>query len=189
MSLDTISALRFAGISDDELVFLQNDYDSCQQQKFHQFDELKFQSFKYSDYSAHDQESNIDPENNFYNYISSNCKYYSDQQFNEDLCVSQSVVGGSLSFVNFNVRSLNGNFENICIYLESLNIAFSIIAISETWAETDQTSPFHLSGYTSNHVLRCYKHGGGVALYVKDSLDCSITSSKSTAITNVLLLI
>ena len=83
MSLDTISALPFAGISVDELVFLQNDYNSCQQKKFHQFDELKFESFKYSDYSAHDQESNIDPENNFYNYISSNCRYYSDQQFNK----------------------------------------------------------------------------------------------------------
>ena len=103
-------------------------------------------------------------------YICSNCKYYSDQQFNEDLCVSQSVVGGNLSFVHFNARSLNANFENICNYLKSLNIAFDVIAISETWAETDQTSQFHLSGYTSYHIVRCYKHGGGVALYVKDSL-------------------
>ena len=98
---------------------------------------------------------------------------------------------------------MNANFdENICNYLESLNIAFDVIAISETWAETDQTSQFylsgytsyhivrcykefHLSGYTSYHIVRCYKHGGGVALYAKDSLDCSIISSKSTAITDV----
>ena len=80
MSLDTISALPFPGISNDELVFLQNDYDSCQQQKFHQFDELNFQSFKYSDYSAHDQESNIDPENNFYNYYYYYYHLYSDSR-------------------------------------------------------------------------------------------------------------
>ena len=46
----------------------------------------------------------------------------------QDLCVSQSAVGGSLSFVHFNACSLNANFENICNYLESLNIAFDIIA-------------------------------------------------------------
>ena len=57
-----------------------------QNNTFDQLDVLKFSTFKYSDYRAYDQENIIDPDNNFYNLISSNCKYYSDQQFNENFC-------------------------------------------------------------------------------------------------------
>ena len=77
-----INPRPYAGVSDDEFMFMYNDYELCQQQVFHQFDELSFHSFKYSDYGAHDQENKIDPDNNFYNYTSSNCKYYSDQKCN-----------------------------------------------------------------------------------------------------------
>ena len=54
------------------------------------------------------------------------------------------------------ILTVNANFENICIYLESLNIVFDIIAISETWAQSDQTSQFHLPGYSSFHIVRGY---------------------------------
>ena len=86
-------------------------------------------------------------------------------------------------FVQFNSCSLNANFENICHYLDSLNVAFNITAVSETWAKTDQMSQFYLRGYTTYHVERGYKQG--VALYVKDSIDCSIIASKSTTFNNV----
>ena len=84
-----------------------------------------------------------------YNCISSNCKYYSDQQFDENLCGSHNIDCGSMSFVHFNSRSLNVNFENICNYIDSLNIAFDIIAVSETWVKTDQMCQFDLRSYST----------------------------------------
>ena len=72
-----------------------------------------------------------------------------------------------LSFVHFSSLSLNANFENNCNYLDSLNIAFDIIAVSETWAKTDQMSQFYLQGYSTYHIKRDYKQGGGVVLYIR----------------------
>ena len=86
MPLDSLDTLPFAGISDDEFMFIQSDYECCEQ-VFDQFDQLNFCTFQYSDYRAHDQESSIDPENNFYNYISSNCKYYSAKYLTAIICI------------------------------------------------------------------------------------------------------
>ena len=101
-------------------MFIQSDYEFCEQ-VFDQFDQLNFCSLQYSDYRAHDQKRSTDPDNNFYNYISSNCKHYSEHKFNGDLNMSHSIFGRNISFTHLNSRSLNANFENICIYLESLN--------------------------------------------------------------------
>ena len=75
---------------------------------------------------------------------------------------------------------MNVNFENICIYLWSLKIVL-YITIPERWAQ----SRFQLPGYSSFHIVRDYKRGDGIALYVKNDLDCSTISSKSTAINGV----
>ena len=101
-------------------MFIQSDYEFCEQ-VFDQFDQLNFCLFQYSDYRAHGQEGSIDPDNKLYNYISSSCKYYFEQKFNEDLNMSHSVFVRNISFIHFNSCSLNANFENICIYLESLD--------------------------------------------------------------------
>lgn len=133
MPMNSLDTLPFAGIRGDEFMFIQSNFEFCQHVS-DQFDQLNLRLFQYSDYIAHDQESNIDPENNIYNHIFQNYDYFSEQKFNEILNRSHCVWGRNISFVRFNSRSLNAHFENICNYLESLNIDFDIIAISETWA-------------------------------------------------------
>ena len=64
----------FQNVSDDEFVFenssVEDNYDlyklidNCSQ--------FNFNSFKYSDYNPHDFDNDIDPENYFYNNLSSN---------------------------------------------------------------------------------------------------------------------
>ena len=48
-----------------------------------------------------------------------------------------------------------------------------MIAISETWLEPgdNQDTLLRLDGYTMTHMARENRKGGGVAIYVNDSLD------------------
>ena len=52
MPLDSLDTLPFAGIYVDEFMFIQCDYEFCEQV----FDQLNFCLFQYSYYRAHDQE-------------------------------------------------------------------------------------------------------------------------------------
>ena len=88
---------------------------------------------------------NIDPDNHFHASIPTDTKYYSDEQFVRDV-----KSKGDLSFIHFNARSLKKNFQKIKDSIEDLKLLFDIIAISETWAETDRgptIDGFTLNGY------------------------------------------
>ena len=83
---------------------------------------------------------NIDPDNHFHASISTDTKYYSDEQFVRDV-----KSKGDLSFIHFNARSLNKNLKKIKDSIDDLKLSFDIIAISETWAETDTIAGFTLN--------------------------------------------
>ena len=53
-----------------------------------------------------------------------------------------------------NARSLNKNFQKIKDSIDDLKLYFDIIAISETWAETDTVDGFTLNGYEAFHIVR-----------------------------------
>ena len=67
---------------------------------------------------------NIDPDNHFHASISTDTKYYSDEQF-----VRYVKSKGDLSFIHFNARSLNKNFQKIKDSIDDLKFSFDIIAI------------------------------------------------------------
>ena len=69
---------------------------------------------------------------------------------------------------------LNKNFQKIKDSIEDLKLSFDIIAISETWAETDTIDGFTLNGYEAFHIVRGQRKGGGVALYVHRRFNCAI---------------
>ena len=69
--------------------------------------------------------------------------------------------------MHFNARSLNANFEQIKDFLQTLDITFDVVAISETWVEVGNATDYDLLNYHAFHTERCHKKGGGVAIYVK----------------------
>ena len=176
----------FQNVSDDKFVFenssVEDNYDlyklidNCSQ--------FNFNSFKYLDYNPHDFENDIDPENNFYNNLSSKCQYYTNLQFTEKI----GKVNG-LSFIHFNARSLKTNFQKIKDYMLELYVKFDIIAISETWIETDLIDDFNINNYDAYHITRGIQRGGGVAtrgIYTNKELSCKMVQSKSFVVENIL---
>ena len=109
---------------------------------------------------------NIDPD---MNYLSSNMTYtdtgyFDDQHFREKFKSNK-----NMSMVHFNIRSIPEHFIELTSYLDSLDIVFKLISISETWLK-----PYHTEYIISNDSvekdIRFFKRGGGVSLYLHCSL-------------------
>ena len=119
----------------------------------------------------------MNPDCNFYNNINSKCNYYTEQQFDANV---NDVHG--LSIINFNVRGLNANFLKIVDYLDELAFKFDIVAITETWIQSECATDFQLNEYelfSVQAVCRKMKGGGGVALYIRKDIHCKLLSAKS----------
>ena len=144
---------------------------------------FNFCSFKYSDHDAGDFDNNIDPDNNLYNDIETKCNYYTDNQFDTNM---QDIGLLGLSIIHFNARSLNANFVKMYDYLNGLSLNFDIIAISETWIQSDSITEFQINGYELFSVRRKTKGGGGVVLYVKQDIQCQLLTEKSVSIEGIL---
>ena len=80
---------------------------------------------------------------------------------------------GLLSLIHLNARSLHSKFPDFKSFVNELSGKFDVIAISETWFNNDTcTSLYNLDGYSLHYASRKDKQGGGVALYILNSLNC-----------------
>ena len=79
----------------------------------------------------------------------------------------------SFSVLHLNIRSMNKNFEAFQDFYKSLNTKFSIICLTETWANDsniNHNSLFKLEGYIPVHQIRKSRQGGRIAIFIRDSL-------------------
>ena len=141
---------------------------------------LELQSLEYTDHNSYDMENDLDPDNNFFATINDNCRYYTDEQYNQII-----KTDGNISIIHFNSRSLYANFNSIKDYLSQFSHPFDIIAISETWINMDKGVDFELAGYEFNYINRRKKTAGGVAVYVINNLNYKVVESMTTAIDNL----
>ena len=114
-------------------------------------------------------DSNQNPDVNFYNDISSlESNYLSPNEIDKNF---QNFSKESFSVLHLNIRSMNKNFEAFQDFYKSLNTKFSIICLTETWAnDSNQNSSFQLEGYISVHQIRKSCKGGGIVIFIRDSL-------------------
>ena len=116
-------------------------------------------------------DTNQDPDVNFYNDISSvETNYLSPCEANNKL---KSFTSETFSILHLNIRSMNKNFEAFREFYESLDINFSIICFSETWANDsnfDKNSSFQIEGYNPIHQIRKNRKGSGIAIFIRNSL-------------------
>ena len=108
-------------------------------------------------------DSNQKPDVNFYNDISSlETSYLSPREIDKDF---QKFSKESFPVLHLNIRSMNKNFEAFQDFYKSLNTKFSIVCLTETWANDsniNQNSLFQLEGYIPVHQIRKSRKGGGL---------------------------
>ena len=115
-----------------------------------------------------------DPDLQYYNSISSlnqhSCNYHIEDTFNNKLS-DLNITSNSLSFIHCNIRSIPKNIGKFETYLEGLNHKFSLIGLSESWLSDHSVDLYSLSGYKSVHKYRNDRMGGGVSLYIDESME------------------
>jgi len=78
---------------------------------------------------------------------------------------------GSLNILLLNARSIRNKFQELAVVLRLEKP--DVVAITETWIHTssrDFEGEFQVPGYLMYHRDRSNREGGGVMLYIKDSL-------------------
>ena len=127
-------------------------------------------------------DENNDPDINFFNEKSEavNSPYYNADKFNSS---SRNLLKNSFSVLHINIRSMNKNFEKLREYLSHVKGHFSIIALTETRCsdnKADENSLWQLPNYRTIHQIRnSGQKGGGIALYVHNSLNYKTPKNKN----------
>ncbi|KAK8741935.1 hypothetical protein OTU49_002018 [Cherax quadricarinatus] len=81
----------------------------------------------------------------------------------------------SLKVYYTNSRSVRNKIDELRLIASAGNI--DIIAITETWLnlkDREMPSECHIQGYKLFHTDRVNRKGGGVAMYVRDNLNCCV---------------
>ena len=123
-----------------------------------------------------------DPDINFFNDKSEtvDTPYFNADEFNSS---SDKLLKNSFSILHINIRSLNKNFEKLREYLCLVKRDFSVAYLTETWCNDEkatQNSLLQLPNYTPIHQIRKNgQRGGGVVLYVHNSLNFKILKKQS----------
>ena len=80
-------------------------------------------------------------------------------------------VQNSISFLSFNARSLFPKMDDLSAIVLSTMPHYDFIAVSETWCtQHDPDSLFAFSGDTLHRAGRPDRQGGGVILYVNNTI-------------------
>ena len=130
--------------------------------------EPSFETMCFNPFLANDSlnDSNQNPDVNFYNKISSlESNYLSPSEIDKNF---KNFSTESFSVLHLNIRSMNKNFEAFQDFYKSLNTKFSIICLTETWAndsDINQNSLFQLEGYISVHQIRKSQRRGDRYIY------------------------
>ena len=123
--------------------------------------------------------SKLDSDINFFQNISS----LDTQYFNIDdakIFVNNNISSDSFSVFHINIRSMQKNFEKFQEFFKSLKFNFSVICLSETWCyaiDSTKNSNYRLHGYKSFHQTRDGHKGGGLCIFLRNTLSYKIRSN------------
>ena len=104
---------------------------------------------------------------NFHHNGKLNCDYYLEDKFR---CQLDKIDESQLSLFHLNVKSISKHYDELELYLNSLNFKFSFIGLSETWLDDNKEEFYDLKGYSSVNRYRKDKKGGGVSLHIRKDI-------------------
>ena len=167
------SKFPFSNVNDSEFEKLSfNSLFSCSCLKSTNFNTIRFKRF---DFNSISPGKNVGPDpfnysDKFYN-LEPNFNYSDIHEFHK---IKQKLPkkGNCFSLLHTNIQSLNHNFEQLEILINSLEYQFDIIALSEVWCPDDKLTfnPGILQGYLSYQGTKGSSLKSGCGMYIKNSL-------------------
>ena len=114
--------------------------------------------------------ADIDPDTNYLiQNTLTDSNYFTETQFNKLQCSND-----NFSLFNVNIRSTGAHFDNLRYYLDGLNHKFSVFSITESWLKDYNKDVYNLEGYEHICKIRKNRPGGGVSIYIKNSIKYDI---------------
>lgn len=84
-------------------------------------------------------------------------------------------LGRKLNIILVNIRSLRANFDELLLFINRNKIKFDILGITESWIRKEESFSYQIPGYKLFVQERTSKLSGGVALYLRSGLKCTVT--------------
>ena len=102
------------------------------------------------------------------NYVENmKCDYYFEDAFNKKI---NSIETNKVSLFHQNIKSLPKHIDDFELYINSLDIKFSFIGLSETWLDKHKQKFYDLQGYYCVKMYRENRMGGGVSLHIREGI-------------------
>jgi len=89
-----------------------------------------------------------------------------------------------LSIFHPNIRSLNKNYHELYCFLQSLNIEFDVLVLSEIWLTNLELFSNIFAGYTFYYDAPCSSTVGGVGVFVKNDYSCTVIDNLKISTSN-----
>ena len=123
-------------------------------------------------FTTYDQSAlnKIDPDINYLNAQNSinDTQYYTETYFMKKIGKTT-----NLSLFHLNIRIIPDHFLEFTSFLNVLNVELKVIALSETWIKAHHIS-YNLPNYNMEQNYRLKKRGGGVCLYLHNTLQYKV---------------
>jgi hypothetical protein len=117
-----------------------------------------------------------DPDMNYYRSHNKNainsCKYYTIDEINR--LNSKNDREKKFKMFHLNIRSMAKNYTMFQNTLAITDTKYDVIILSETWLKPYNVDIYKLEGYTHEFITRKDKAGGGLSIYVKDSIQYNV---------------
>jgi hypothetical protein len=120
-------------------------------------------NFCFSNLSLNDD---FDPDLNSSDFNKLKSKFLSLSEASAFLSNSNSE---KFSILNLNIRSANKNFDSFKLLLQEIKFKFKIICLTETWCRKEN-NVLHLPNYACIHQARSSGAGGGICVFIHNSL-------------------
>ena len=171
---------------DDDVTFIEALSESWNYDPPVPFDLVNDHNKLFSPFDLNESETlpmhDVDPDLHFYQSACNNtlnaCDYHLEDSFNKNISKLK-INSQSFSIIHSNIRSIPRNLSRFETYLGTLNHEFSVIGLSESWLKSYTVDLFGLDGYKSEHNYRANRAGGGVSLFVKESMEYVVRQDMS----------
>ena len=146
------------------------------------FDESNFEKLRFDplDFDNVLLNSTNDPDENIFNNLSQIDSVF--HAVEEAAANFKKFNDKSFSVLHLRIRSLNENFESLKELLTTIKFEFKVICLTETWCTDDPRNGtlFNLENYTSVNQVRKHGRGGGICVFIHNSLTFKLRSDLGT---------
>ena len=159
-----MNAFPFNKICDDELV---SDIDKHQthtsvQDKINELNNLIIDEDREDGSILTDIDPDLNMLYNMNDTINNSSRYFDNSTFR----ITFNKYKNKFSILNANIRGVSTNLDKFKLLLDDLDYTFPIIGLTET----TQCRLFFIKGYSHEYNIRPKRTGGGVSLFIADSL-------------------